>query len=85
VAVYADLLVAGVDARKGGLDSAAAVARADSVFKARGLTREQFLAALAWYNDDVVRWKPFWDSVVSVLDDRTKRGGEAHPGPAVIR
>ncbi len=72
-AVYADLLNAAVEARSARLDSAAAAARADSVLTADSTSRQEFEAALAWYNADVQRWKPLMENLVGVMDERIRK------------
>jgi hypothetical protein len=79
-ALYADMLDAAVEARRAHLDSTAAGARTDSVLAAYGTSRQEFLSTLEWYNADVGRWKPFWEEVVRVLDERSRANSSQRQG-----
>ncbi len=66
--VYTDLAVATFSAKKAGLDSANTAHRIDSILTRYDVTPEQLQASLDWYNADVRRWKPFFDSLMQRLD-----------------
>ncbi len=60
---------------------------ADSVLASHGVTREQYMATVEWYNDDWTRWKGFYDDVGKQLEERSKAetrvpSAQTHPpGP----
>jgi hypothetical protein len=80
-AAYADLFTTAIECRRAGADSAQTEARIDSVLSADGTTREEIRSALEWYNEDLQRWKPFFDEVVQILTERSRGGaGVDHGG-----
>ena len=73
VSVYARLTTATVTARPVPPDSLGSAHMVDSILALEGVTREQFNATVRWYNQDVTRWKPFFDEVVQALEDSVRR------------
>lgn len=73
VSVYARLTTATVTARPAPPDSLSSAQLADSILALEGVTREQFDATVHWYNEDVTRWKPFFDKVVQALEDSVRK------------
>lgn len=73
VSVYARLTTATVTARPVPPDSLGSAQIVDSILALEGVTREQFEATVHWYNEDVERWKPFFDEVVRALEDSVQR------------
>ena len=72
VSVYARLTTASVTARPLPADSLGPARIVDSILTLEGVTREQFEATVRWYNQDVTRWKPFFDEVVAALEDSVR-------------
>jgi hypothetical protein len=73
VALYARLTTASVTARPMPPDSLGSARMVDSILALEGATREQFNATIRWYNEDVRRWKPFFDEVVAALEDSVRK------------
>jgi hypothetical protein len=72
VSVYARLTAVTVTARPVPPDSLGSARLVDSILTLEGVTREQFDATVRWYNEDVQRWKPFFDQVVRALEDSVR-------------
>ncbi len=53
-----------------GLDPVNRIVYTDSVFSKAGVTREQYSATVAWYNEDVRRWKVLSDDIVREVERR---------------
>ena len=73
VSVYARLTSASVTARPVPPDSMGPARVVDSILTLEGVTRDQFNATIRWYNEDVHRWKPFFDEVVLALEDSVRK------------
>jgi hypothetical protein len=73
VSVYAKLTTATVTARPVPPDSLGSANLVDSILALEGVTREQFNATVHWYDEDVQRWKPFFDEVVLALEDSVRK------------
>ena len=73
IPLYGDLSRAAFASKKVGLDSAATAQRLDSIMATHGVTRNQVTKTLEWYNADVRRWKPFFDSLLVGLEDDSRR------------
>jgi hypothetical protein len=72
VSLYARLTTASVTARPVPPDSLGSVQMVDSILALEGVTRERFNATVRWYDEDVRRWKPFFDQVVAALEDSVR-------------
>jgi len=73
VSVYAKLTSASVTARPVPPDSLGSARMVDSILALEGVTREQFDATVRWYDEDVQRWRPFFDEVVRALEDSVRK------------
>ncbi len=71
--LYVQLNRAGVSVRDMGSDTAAARRRADNVLRRAGVSRQEVEATVRWYNEDVTRWKGFFDAVMKVATDSLAR------------
>jgi len=76
LAVYCDLVQESLRGRNVGADPRTASRNAEVVLSKRGITRAQFDSTTSWYNEDVRRWKGFFDDVAKELEYR-----ELHPEP----
>ncbi len=74
VSVYADMLVAAVDAAGAPIDSAARADSARQVLLRDTVSRETFDATVQWYNGDVQRWNGFYEKVARELERRRAAG-----------
>jgi hypothetical protein len=72
VSVYGRLTTASVTARPPLPDSLARKEFVDSVLALEGVTRDQFETTIRWYNEDVQRWRSFFDEVVRALEDSVR-------------
>ncbi len=72
-AVYTDVTVSLWKARRAGADTTVLSRITDSVLALHNTTREQYLATLRWFNEDVERWKGFYDEVSTDLEERAKK------------
>ncbi len=66
--LYADLLRNDLPGFAPPGDTLRARGRVDSLLRAYDTTREQVQASVAWYNQDVTRWKLIMDSVTARLE-----------------
>jgi hypothetical protein len=73
VSLYAKLTTNSVTARPVIPDSLSPARMVDSVLASEGVTRDQFSATVRWYNEDIRRWKPFFDEVVQALEDSVRK------------
>ncbi|MBP1647766.1 MAG: hypothetical protein H6Q30_1211 [Bacteroidetes bacterium] len=73
VSVYARLTAATVTSRPVRPDSLSSAQMVDSLLALEGVTREQYNATVQWYNEDVQRWKTFFDDVVAALEDSVQK------------
>ncbi len=73
VSVYARLTAATVTARPVRPDSLSSALMVDSLLALEGVNREQYNATIKWYNEDVQRWKTFFDDVVAALEDSVQK------------
>jgi hypothetical protein len=65
--LYVDLLKLGVQVPSNGADTLSARRGVDSLLQAHNATRDAVRASVAWYNQDVARWRPIMDSVTARL------------------
>jgi hypothetical protein len=70
--VHGELLQLGLERTSLPADSARRRSEVDSVLNHLGVTREQFIASVAWYNQDLRRWKTVLDSCAAVLQEKSK-------------
>jgi hypothetical protein len=71
--VYTRLVRGGSSVREVGSDTALARGRAAEILRASGVSREEVEATVRWYNDDVTRWKGFYDEVMRIAADSIGR------------
>ena len=72
IAVYVDLQTALWSAMRTTADTVVLGVVADSVFARNHVSRDQYRATVRWYNEDVVRWKGFFDDVAKALEERSR-------------
>jgi len=72
VAVYADLEATLWKTTRGTSDTIALGRAADSIFAEHHVTRAQYLATLQWYDEDLGRWKGFYDEAGKILEERSR-------------
>ncbi|MCC6397178.1 MAG: DUF4296 domain-containing protein [Bacteroidetes bacterium] len=70
VAVYCDLLQQTLRSRNTRADPSTAAANAQAVLDSAGVSRDSYQATYRWYNEDVTRWKAFWEEVTKELERR---------------
>lgn len=80
--LYAELLVMAADDSTRALAEAPAGQRADSLLGAAGVSREDYLRTVDWYNEDVTRWRELLARVVALLEHRLERADSLLSGSA---
>jgi len=48
-------------------------ARADVILNEAGVSRREVEATVRWFNEDVTRWRGFYDAVVKAMEDSLAR------------
>ena len=77
VEAYIDLLRSSADT------SEARTEHAEQILSSHGFTREEFQAAVEYYDADPARWKPVLDEVVRRMEEDQQRGVDPQkPGSA---
>jgi hypothetical protein len=70
VTVYCDLLQQSLRSRNTRADPSTAAANAQAILDSAGVSRDSYQATYRWYNEDVTRWKAFWEEVTKELERR---------------
>ena len=70
LSVYCDLLQESLRGRNAGADPRTAKQNAEAVLSKHGVSRAQFDSTTRWYNEDVRRWKGFFDDAARELEQR---------------
>ncbi len=71
--LYVQLTRAGVSVRDMASDSATARRKADEVLRRAGVSRRDVETTVRWYNEDVTRWRGFFDDVMKIAADSLAR------------
>jgi len=72
VSVYADLEATLWRAMRTTSDTLALGRVADSVLADHHVSRPQYLATVEWYNEDLNRWRGFYDEAGKILEERSR-------------
>lgn len=72
--VYCDLLQESLRGRNAGADPRTAKQNAESVLAKHGVSRAEFDSTTRWFNQDVARWRGFFEDAAKELERR-----ELHP------
>lgn len=79
--LYAELLVLAADDSTASLAEAPAGERADSILERAGVSREDYMETVRWYNEDVSRWRELLAEVVVLLEQRAARADSVLKSP----
>jgi hypothetical protein len=75
---YCDLVQESLRSKNSNADPRTAAANVVGIYRKYGITRSQFDSTTKWFNNDVRRWKSFFDDAAKEIELR-----ELNPSPSI--